>query len=136
MKIVRRTLVAAALTFGALAPVAAQDRSADITFSGTGVAAGAGYTWGDGVLHFGGHDYRFNLNGLSVVDAGIPRIQGAGDVYNLQRLKDFSGNYLAAAGTVAGGADVAVLENERGVRLYLRSTTQGLRLSLIAVALQ
>src|SRR5262249_45760161 len=131
MKFMRSTWVAVALTVGAMAPAIAQDRSADITFSGTGIAAGVGFTWGDGILHFKGDDHRFSVNGVSVVDVGIAHIEGAGDVYNLQRPEDFSGTYVAAGAgeTLAGGADVAVLENQKGVRIYLRSTTQGLKLS-------
>jgi hypothetical protein len=142
MNRMRNILMVAALTLGTVVPAVAQDRSADITFSGTGIAAGVGFTWGDGTLRFKGHDYRFSVNGLSVADVGIARIEGAGDVYNLKRLEDFSGNYVAAGAgaTVAGGADLAVLENQKGVRIYLRSTTQGLKLSLsadgIAVALK
>lgn len=134
MNRMRGTLMVAALAFGTLAPAVAQDRSADITFSGADIAAGVGFTWGDGTLHFKGREYRFNFNGLSVADVGVARIEGAGDVYNLNRLEDFSGNYVAAGAgaAVAGGADLAVLENQKGVRIYLHSTTQGLKLNLSA----
>src|SRR5258708_36612915 len=142
MNRMRGILMVAAFTLGTLVPAVAQERSADITFSGAGIAAGVGFTWGHGRLPFKGHDYRFSGNGLSVADVGIARIEGAGDVYNLNRLADFSGNYAAAGAgaTVAGGADLAVLENQNGVRFYLRSTTQGLKLNLsadgVAVALK
>ena len=48
---------------------------------------------------------------------------------------------LAGAGaTVAGGGEVAVLENQKGVRILFHSTTQGLKLNLsadgVAVALK
>jgi len=127
MNRVRSTLMATALTIGVIASALAEDRSADITFSGTGVAAGVGFTWGDGTLHFNGSNYKFTVNGLSVVDVGVAHIEGVGDVYNLRRLDDFSGNYVAAAAgvTVAGGADATVLENQKGVRIYVHSTTQG-----------
>jgi hypothetical protein len=134
MNRMRSALLVAALTVGTIAPALAQDRSADITFSGTGIAAGVGFTWGDGTLHFKGSDYRFTANGLSVADVGIAHIEGAGDVYNLHRVEDFSGNYVAAGAgaTMAGGGDLAVLENQKGVRIYLRSTTLGLKLNLSA----
>ena len=51
--------------------------------------------------------------------------------------------FVAALGLtrlLAGGADLAVLENQKGVRISLRSTTQGLKLNLsadgVAVALK
>jgi hypothetical protein len=132
----------AALAAPVLAPVLAQDRSADLTLSGVSVAAGVGYTRGDGKLHFQGKDYGFALDGLSIVDVGIARFDGIGDVYNLRRIEDFAGTYVAAeaGATVAAGGEVTALENQKGVRIYLRSTTQGLKLALaangIAVALK
>jgi hypothetical protein len=38
----RSILMVAALTLGTLASAVAQDRSADVTFSGAGIAAGVG----------------------------------------------------------------------------------------------
>jgi hypothetical protein len=134
MKCMRRGFMAAGLMLAFVTSAFALESSADITFSGGSVAAGVGYTWGDGVLHFHGKEYPFTVNGLSVVDVGLSHIEGAGDVYNLQHIEDFSGNYIAAAAgaTVAGGGSVAVLENQKGVRISFHSTTQGLKLNLSA----
>jgi len=57
-----------------------------------------------------------------------------GDVYNLRRVEDFPGTYaaVAAGATVAGGGDLAVLQNQNGVQIYVHSTTQGLKLNLFA----
>ena len=134
MNSMRGILMVAVLTLGVIASAGAEDRSADISFSGTDIAAGVGFTWGDGTLHFNGNDYRFTLHGLSVADVGIAHIEGAGDVYNLQRVEDFSGNYVAvgAGATVAGGGDLAMLENQNGVRIQLHATTQGLKFNLSA----
>lgn len=142
MKRIHRVLAVAGLTLALAAPGFAENRSADITLSGVSVAAGVGYTRGDGLLHFNGKEYPFALNGLSVVDVGISHFDGVGDVYNLQRVQDFPGTYVSAGAgaTVAGGGEVAVLENQKGVRIYFRSTTQGLKLNLsadgVAVALK
>jgi hypothetical protein len=142
MNRIRRAFTATAFMLAVVAPAFAQERSADITFSGGSIAAGIGYTWGDGTLHFRGKAYPFTVRGLSVADVGIDRIDGAGDVYNLQRVEDFSGNYVAASAdaTVGGGGGLAMLENQKGVRIYVRSTTQGLKLNLsadgVAVALR
>ena len=134
MRYVRKLILVAGLVLAVATPALAQERSADITYSGGGVAAGVGYIWGDGTLHFKGHDYRFSVNGLSVVDVGVARIDGVGDVYNLRRVEDFPGTYVAATGgaTVAGGGELAVLRNQNGVQIYIHSTTQGLKLNLAA----
>jgi len=46
----RGTLVAAARAVGVIASAEAQDRSADIRFSSTGIAVGIGFTSADGTL--------------------------------------------------------------------------------------
>ena len=132
-----RTYVLAATAVCALAGAAfAYDAapSATITLSGGAVAAGVGFTWGNGDLNFQGRTYPFHVDGLSFVDVGIASITGAGDVYNLNNLADFDGNYVSAGmgATIAGGGTVAVLENEHGVIIHFHSTTAGLRLNLNA----
>ncbi|HME24607.1 MAG TPA: hypothetical protein VKI44_25290 [Acetobacteraceae bacterium] len=128
-------LAATALLFVA-APVLAQSTAPDatLTLSGGSLAAGAGYTWGNGVLQYDDKSYTFTVNGLSVADIGASHIEGVGDVYNLRNSADFAGNYVAAGAgaTVAGGGSVAALENEHGVIIHFRSTTQGLRLNAAA----
>jgi hypothetical protein len=142
MNCMLRTPIVAAITVCLIASAVAQGRSGDITVSGVSLAAGVGYTRGDGVLHLNGKEYPFAVNGLSVVDFGISHFDGAGDVYNLQRVQDFPGTYVSAGAgaTVAGGGEVAVLENQKGVRILFHSTTQGLKLKLsadgVAVALK
>jgi hypothetical protein len=138
----RSTLIAAALTVCVIASAVAQGRTGNLTVSGVSVAAGVGYTRGDGLLHFNGKEYPFAVNGLSVVDVGISHFDGVGDIYNLQRVQDFPGTYVSAGAgaTVAGGGEVVVLENQKGVRILFHSTTQGLKLNLsadgVAVALK
>jgi hypothetical protein len=134
MKRIHRALAVAGLTLSLAAPGLAKDRSGDITVSGVSVAAGVGYTRGDGLLHFNGKEYSFAVNGLSVVDVGISHFDGVGNVYNLLRVQDFPGTYVStsAGATVAGGGEVAVLENQKGVRIEFHSTTLGLKLNLSA----
>ena len=83
-------LASPAVSFAQEAP------SATIAFSGGSVAAGVGYTWGNGTLLFKGKPYPFTVSGLSVVDIGIDRIDGAGTVYNLKNPADAAGTYFAA----------------------------------------
>jgi hypothetical protein len=134
MQHLRKLLMAAALASAVIAPASAEQPSAQLTFTGDSVAAGVGFTWGRGDLHFNGHDYAFTVHGLSVVDVGVARVDGTGDVFDLKRIEDFPGNYVAASAgvTVGGGGNVAVLQNQNGVRIYVRSTTQGLKLNLSA----
>jgi len=53
-------------------------------------------------------------------------------VSNLKNLSEFSGNYVAAGvgATVSGGGDIAVMRNQNGVRIEIKSTTQGASLKL------
>lgn len=108
--------------------------SGTLNLSGGAVAAGVGYVWGHGTLNYGDHQRRFKLKGVSVLDIGAADVTATGEVYNLSKLSDFNGNYVAvsAGATVAGGAAVAYLKNEHGVVIKLHSTTVGLRFTLSA----
>lgn len=136
----KRTIIAACLLLSSTLALPASTPDATVDFSGGSVAAGVGYTWGSGVLHYQGKDYRFKLKGLSVPAVGVERIQASGVVFNLAGLSDFSGNYTAvsAGATVAGGASIAEMKNQHGAVIRMHSTTQGLDfdLSLDGVAIQ
>ena len=105
-----------------------------VELSGGAVAAGIGYMWGDGTLTFGGQKHQFAIDGLSIVDVGATSISASGEVYNLNKLSDFDGNYVAfsAGAAVAGGADAVYLQNHHGVVIKLSSTQIGLRFNLAA----
>jgi hypothetical protein len=122
----------AADTPDAVAPGAQPD--ATLTLKGGSVAAGVGYVWGHGNLSYGGGSHPFKISGLSIVDVGAANITASGHVYNLKKLADFSGNYVAvsAGATVAGGGSAAYLKNEHGVVIKLEATTIGLRFNLSA----
>ena len=130
----RYVLAAIIATFATIPTAFAQDLTTEglLTFSGGSMAAGVGYTWGHGVLTYQNRDYPFSVEGLSVVDVGVAKISGAGEVYNLKSLEAFSGNYVAAGAgaTLAGGGSVAALENQNGVIIHFHSTTEGLKLNL------
>jgi hypothetical protein len=132
----RFALLLASLTFAAFTASADAQDAGDgtVKFSGGSLGAGIGYSWGGGVLDFKGKTYPFTVDGLSVGDVGVSSIAGAGVVYNLTRLEDFAGNYVAAGtgATLAGGGSVAVFENQNGVIVHFHSTTQGLQLNLSA----
>jgi hypothetical protein len=106
--------------------------SGKVSIESTSIAAGIGVSWGDGKLSFKGKDYPFSVDGLSLVDWGISKVNATGDVYNLTDASKFAGTYVAAeAGlTLAGGMGGMVLRNANGVVLHLRSVSQGAQLQL------
>jgi hypothetical protein len=105
-----------------------------ITLSGGSVAAGIGYTWGHGELKTSDQAHRFSIKGVSVVDVGAAGFDATGNVYNLESLADFSGNYVAAGAGVAviNGVDAVYLKNEHGVVIKLVANTTGLKFNLSA----
>jgi len=104
-----------------------------VSLKGGSVAAGIGYTWGHGELDFQG-THRFTIKGVSVVDVGADDFTASGHVYHLNKLSDFSGNYVAVAAgvTVAGGGTATYLKNEHGVVIRLLATNVGLKFNLSA----
>jgi len=114
----------------------AQAKKPDATLSlseGT-VGVGIGFSWGKGSLSYQGKTYPFKVEGLSVGDVGIQRATATGNVFGLKKIEDFDGNYTAAGAgaTVGGGAGAAVMKNQNGVVIELKSTTQGANLKLAA----
>lgn len=120
----------------ALSPEASLAQSdqpaATFDFSGGSVAAGIGYTWGNGILHFQGKDYPFTANGLSIVTVGASSIKASGTVYHLTKVEDFPGNYTAitAGATVGIGGSGTAMQNQNGVVLHVAATSEGLQFTL------
>jgi hypothetical protein len=121
----------AALGFLVSMARAADTPDAIIKLSGGSVAAGIGYSWASGTLTYKGKTYDVEVKGLSVGDVGITSADAAGDVYHLNKLSDFDGNYTAVGAgiTVAGGASAGSMKNQNGVLINLISTTQGVKFS-------
>ena len=109
-----------------------------VTISARAAAVGVGYTWGNGVLTYAGHHYRFSVKGVTVADVGFSRIVGHGRVYNLHRVQDFNGTYGAATGeaTLGNGLGGQFLKNGQGVELRIDDVTKGARLSGSADGIQ
>lgn len=130
-KNVRTALVSLSLVATMLvarpAPCAEEKPSATLTLEAKSVAVGVGWTWGSGTLHYMGKKHRFKIDGLTVNAAGVERVDATGYVYNLKKLSDFAGNYSAvqAGGAAGAGAAIASMKNEKGVRITLHSTSQG-----------
>ena len=111
-----------------------QKPSGTVELSEGSVAVGIGYSWGGGTLTYKGKKYPVKVEGLSVGEVGVTKATARGDVFNLNKLEDFNGNYVAggAEGTVGGGAGITAMKNQNGVVLRLKSTTQGASLKLAA----
>jgi hypothetical protein len=111
-----------------------QKPSGTVKISSKAVAIGVGVTWGDGTLTYAGKTVPFSVSGLSVVDLGITDITSSGEVFNLNKLADFSGNYAAgeAGAAIAAGPTDTIMKNENGVVIRLHGTQKGARLTLAA----
>jgi hypothetical protein len=140
----RRLLIGVVAVGGLVAMLAglaaAQGKKPDATLSLSegSVAVGVGFSWGRGTLSYEGKTYPVKVEGLSVGELGVSRATATGDVLNLRRIEDFSGNYVAAGAgaTIGGGAGVTVMTNQNGVVIELTSTTQGASLKLAAEGLR
>src|SRR5689334_10806584 len=120
---------------GSSAPVADDAKpDATVTLKGGSVAVGIGYTWGHGDLTYQETAHEFSITGVSVVDVGATDFTATGNVYKLNQLSDFAGNYVAAGAgiAIAGGGTAVYLKNEHGVVIKLVSTDVGLKFKLSA----
>ena len=122
-----------ALTLAATEAVAQSDlAAAQVSLETTSIAAGIGFSWGNGKLRFNGKDYGFSIDGVTFIDVGVSKASAAGAVYNLAELAKFEGQYVAAEASVAlgGGVGGMSLRNSNGVVMRLSSVSQGARLQL------
>jgi hypothetical protein len=115
-------------------PAVSDSTAADgsVELSGGHVAAGVGYTWGDGSLTFKNRKHDFSISGLSIVDVGASSYSASGSVYHLNKLSDFDGNYVAlsAGAAIGGGGNAVYLQNQNGVVIKVVGTEVGLRFNL------
>jgi hypothetical protein len=115
--------------------VGAQDKPVGkVTVESKSIAVGIGVSWGDGKLTYQGKEHAFSIDGLSVADLGISKATATGDVFNLKKLSDFNGNYVAAqaGAAVGGGAGAVTMKNQHGVVMQLTGTGTGVKLTLAA----
>ena len=104
----------------------------EVTIEAKQLAAGVGYSWGDGVMKFEGKEYPFTLQGLNVAAVGFSKINAVGDVYNLKTAADLAGKYVAVSAglSLAKGAAGLSMRNDKGVVINLRSAQQGVQLNI------
>lgn len=124
------------LALSLVTAASAQDKkpSGTVALESKSIAVGIGVSWGDGTLTFQGHPHKFTVKGLSVVDLGVSKVSAKGEVYDLTKLEDFSGTYVAAqtGATIAGGAGAVAMKNQNGVTMVLTGTSMGAQLTLAA----
>lgn len=87
---------------------------------------------GQGTLTFRGRTYPISVGGIGIGTLGIASVRLSGTAANLRTATDIIGTYGTAGAGAAfvGGAQVATLQNERGVVLRLRGPQVGLQVSL------
>jgi hypothetical protein len=131
----RRTImsvmaIASLLLMLNLIPAEVERPDATLTWHMVSIADGVGYSWGAGVLTFQGKEYPFRVEELSVGDMGISRAEATGNVYNLTKIEDFSGAYVAAStsASITRGSGVATMRNRHGVVTDLTGIDQGVKL--------
>ena len=115
--------------------------SGTIEFELTSVKLIAGGSWGNGTLYFKDRKYSFRILGMSGGGLGIQTMKVSGNVYSLEHLEDFGGNYVGGtAGATAGKKGVGgsvTYENPRDVVLRVKVTNRkGAQLNLSLEGLQ
>jgi hypothetical protein len=120
---------------GAITVANAEDEpvpSGRVSIETTSVAAGIGLSWGNGKLRFNGREYGFSIDGVTFADFGVSKSSAVGGIYNLARLSEFEGNYVAAEANLAmgGGVGSVALRNANGVVIHLNSVSRGARIHL------
>jgi hypothetical protein len=117
-------------------PAGAQDWRpvATLELSQGSVAAGIGFSWGSGTLTYLGRTYPVKVKGLSVGEAGFTVGTAKGIVFDLKKIEDFSGTYLAGGGgaTLFGGGEAVIMKNQNGVVVELTTSNLGLSFKLAA----
>jgi hypothetical protein len=122
----------AVLVFTAAPAWAADDTIGKVSIESMSVAAGVGFTWGDGILEYRGQTYPFTVTGFSIGDVGASKVVARGEVYNLKRVEDFAGMFMAAVASASfgSGAGAAAMQNQNQVNMVWTAANQGVSLSL------
>ena len=133
------TVAAAVAVIGAATPVVAGDdlvKSGTLTLKGWKVAFIGSAGQSKGQLSFQGKTRKFKMTGLGIGGMGISTSEATGVVYNLKTIDDFTGSYTSArSGVTIGDKEILKdkmlwLKNEKGVRIELKTSKDGLELNL------
>ena len=113
--------------------IPAPEVSGTVTLESKSIAVGVGVTWGHGVLTMhDGTTHKFKVNGLSVIDLGISKIDATGEVFNLVEATDLNGTFVTgeAGATIIAGGSISAMQNRNGVIMQLKSKQKGLKLTV------
>jgi hypothetical protein len=129
------SLALAAFLLMSVTPVMAQgpyQPVGSLSIDMTSLAAGVGASWGSGTLRFQGNTYPFKITGMSVGNVGIATITAVGNVYNMNSVSQFAGNYAAvgAGVSLAGGVAGLKMQNQNGVIIDVYAVQQGVQLNV------
>jgi hypothetical protein len=139
-RILSAIVVSATFAFAPLLSNAANTPDATLDISGSRGGVGVGVVQASGTLHFQGQNYPVQVHGFTIGGVGGSTITATGDVYNLGKLNDLDGTYVAvsAGAALGGGSGGATMRNEHGVVIKVHGATQGadVHLSVGRVALK
>ena len=138
----RAAMTAVAMTFAPIlaGPATAQDcPEGDLPVAGTveGRATTVGFIigarWGEGTLTLNdGSQHKFTGKGAKLLETGAAEVTFKGNVYNLEKLEDFEGDYAAVGQgltVIEGLTGGAVLKNDKCVYINVDIESEGVRLS-------
>ena len=112
-KLIGLIVLLTCILFAATAVAKDVKPSATVSIKSTSVAIGIGVQWGDGVLSFKDKEYKFKVEGLSVIDVGVTKIEATGTVYHLDNAADFAGTFAAASADIALGGGCRCYNHEK-----------------------
>ena len=130
------TVALTILALAAALPAAAGDvQSGTLTMSSWKVAFIGSAGQSKGVLNYGGKSRKFKMTGLGIGGVGISSSDATGIVYNMKSADDFLGTYSSGRSGITVGGEVLKdkmlwLSNEKGVKIKLKTTKEGLELNL------
>ncbi|MGB7037469.1 MAG: hypothetical protein WBD71_18325 [Xanthobacteraceae bacterium] len=129
LKLVTALAAAVAITSVALTPSRAETCSVRLHIVKAGFIVGVG--GGNGRLYCQGRAYRLSLGGIGVGSLGVAAVDLTGTAANIRSPSDVAGTYGAAGAgaTFVGGAQVATLQNEKGVVLQVHGVQAGFQVS-------
>jgi hypothetical protein len=112
-----------------------QTPSGQVYFSGAQFGLILQIGSGGGQLVYKGGNYPFDMSGLKIgANIGPAKTTAVGEVYNLNKLSDFEGTYSGTSASITpiiGGGGIW-LENEKGVKMYIKTEKVGLEMTLSA----
>jgi hypothetical protein len=130
------TAILTTLALAAALPAAAGDvQSGTLTMSSWKVAFIGSAGQSKAVLNYGGKSRKFKMTGLGIGGVEISSSDATGVVYNRKSADDFLGAYSSGRSGVTLGDEVIKdkmlwLENEKGVKIELKTKKEGIELNL------